>query len=83
MQILGNIIWIVCGGFLTAAEYFVGAIGCFLTIVGIPFGIQLIKLGKLALLPFEMMSIQRSRRVVVSLQYLILFGFLQVDLQFV
>ncbi|MBO5827770.1 MAG: YccF domain-containing protein [Paludibacteraceae bacterium] len=52
MQILGNIIWIVCGGFLTAAEYFVGAIGCFLTVVGIPFGIQLIKLGKLALLPF-------------------------------
>lgn len=52
MQILGNIIWIICGGFLTAAEYFVGAIGCFLSIVGIPFGIQLIKLGKLSLLPF-------------------------------
>ena len=53
MSLLGNILWILLGGgIILFLEYlFAGFILC-LTIVGIPFGIQCIKLSLLALLPF-------------------------------
>lgn len=52
MRFLGNIIWLIFGGFCTAIEYFVGGLALCLTIIGIPFGIQVMKLGLLALWPF-------------------------------
>jgi len=52
MKILGNIIWLVFGGWMIALEYFVASIGMMITIIGIPFGLQSIKLGLLALWPF-------------------------------
>jgi uncharacterized membrane protein YccF (DUF307 family) len=52
MKILGNIIWILFGGFIIALEYFVASLVLIVTIIGIPFGIQTFKLGLLALLPF-------------------------------
>lgn len=52
MRILGNIIWLVFGGIFIAVEYFVSSILLCLTIIGIPFGLQTIKLGILALWPF-------------------------------
>ena len=52
MKFLGNIIWLVVGGLLIAFFYYlVGLILC-ITIVGIPFGVQLFKLGTYALWPF-------------------------------
>ena len=52
MSLLGNIIWLVLGGFILGVAYMiVGALFC-LTVVGIPFGYQLIKIGMLAMLPF-------------------------------
>ncbi|MFR4038915.1 MAG: YccF domain-containing protein [Butyricimonas faecalis] len=47
-----NIIWVLFGGFFIALEYFVSSIGLFITIIGIPFGLQTLKLGILALWPF-------------------------------
>ena len=52
MKFLGNIIWLIFGGFAVAIEYFVSSIALMLTIIGIPFGLQTIKLGVLALWPF-------------------------------
>ena len=52
MKILGNIIWVVFGGLFIAIEYFVSSVGLFITIIGIPFGLQTLKLGVLALWPF-------------------------------
>lgn len=52
MKILGNILWLLLGGFAIAMEYFTASLILMLTIVGIPFGIQTIKLGILALWPF-------------------------------
>ena len=52
MKFLGNIIWVVCGGLGIALEYLVGAVGLMITIIGIPFGLQCLKLGLLALWPF-------------------------------
>jgi len=52
MNFIGNILWLIFGGFTTAIEYFVSSIAMMLTIIGIPFGIQTLKLGLLALWPF-------------------------------
>ena len=52
MKILGNIIWLVFGGFAIFLEYIFAGIALCLTIVGIPFGLQSFKLGVLALWPF-------------------------------
>lgn len=52
MKLLGNILWLVLGGLVIALIYFfVGLLMC-LTIIGIPFGFQLFKLGVYALWPF-------------------------------
>lgn len=52
MKTIGNIIWFVFGGLMVAIEYFVASIAMMITIIGIPFGLQSIKLGLLALWPF-------------------------------
>ena len=52
MKILGNIIWLIFGGFIIAIEYLIGSIALIVTIIGIPFGIQTLKLAALAIWPF-------------------------------
>ncbi|MDR1708029.1 MAG: YccF domain-containing protein [Prevotella sp.] len=52
MKTLGNIIWVIFGGFMIALEYFIAGFLMLITIIGIPFGIQAFKLGILALWPF-------------------------------
>jgi len=52
MKLIGNIIWLIFGGLWIAVEYFIASIILIVTIVGIPFGLQTIKLGVLALWPF-------------------------------
>lgn len=52
MKFLGNILWFLLGGFIVSIYYFiVGLLFC-ITIIGIPFGLQLIKLAGFALWPF-------------------------------
>jgi uncharacterized membrane protein YccF (DUF307 family) len=53
MKFLGNIIWLVLGGFVIFIEYMVAGLALCFTIIGIPFGIQSFKLGFLALWPFN------------------------------
>lgn len=52
MKILGNIIWFIFGGVFIAIEYLVASIFLFITIIGIPFGLQTLKLAGIALWPF-------------------------------
>ena len=52
MSFIGNLIWLVFGGIIIALEYFVASLILMITIIGIPFGIQTMKLGMLALWPF-------------------------------
>ena len=52
MNSIGNLLWLILGGILVAIIYFlVGLLMC-ITIIGIPFGVQLFKLGGYALWPF-------------------------------
>ena len=80
MKILGNIIWLIFGGLLTAVEYFVASLLLMLTIIGIPFGIQTMKLGFLALWPFgsEIRSTEASSGCLytfMNILWIILGGF--------
>ncbi|HNP19402.1 MAG TPA: YccF domain-containing protein [Fulvivirga sp.] len=52
MKLIGNIIWLIFGGLIIALEYFLASLLLMITIVGIPFGIQTLKLAGLALWPF-------------------------------
>ena len=52
MNILLNLIWIVFGGWVIALEYVVSSLLMMVTIIGIPFGLQTLKLAVLALTPF-------------------------------
>ena len=52
MNLVLNIIWIICGGFIICLEYILSSLLLMCTIVGIPFGIQTFKLGILSLCPF-------------------------------
>ncbi|MBN1107243.1 MAG: YccF domain-containing protein [Bacteroidales bacterium] len=52
MSILGNIIWLLFGGIVIAIEYLIGSIVLILTIAGIPFGVQTLKMAALAIWPF-------------------------------
>jgi len=52
MNFLGNLIWLIFGGLATAIGYFFGGLAMMVTIIGIPFGFQLIKIGSLCLWPF-------------------------------
>ena len=52
MRLLGNLIWVIFGGFIIAIEYLISSIILIITIIGIPFGLQSIKLAWLALWPF-------------------------------
>lgn len=47
-----NIIWVIFGGLMTAIEYAVSSLAMMCTIIGIPFGLQTLKLAALALWPF-------------------------------
>ncbi|WP_282037694.1 YccF domain-containing protein [Saccharicrinis aurantiacus] len=52
MRTLGNIIWFVFGGIFIAIEYILASIPLFISIIGIPFGLQTLKLAGVALWPF-------------------------------
>ena len=52
MNSIANFLWLILGGIVIAAIYYlVGLLMC-ITIIGIPFGLQLFKLGTYALWPF-------------------------------
>jgi uncharacterized membrane protein YccF (DUF307 family) len=52
MHFIGNLIWLIFGGFLAGMGYILGGLLVCLTIVGIPLGKQAIKLGIATLAPF-------------------------------
>ena len=62
MGCLMNVLWLVFGGILTAVEYMIASLLMMITIVGIPFSMQIMKVAGLALWPFgkEVRSGERS-----------------------
>ncbi|MBQ3798315.1 MAG: YccF domain-containing protein [Butyrivibrio sp.] len=52
MRFLGNIIWILCGGLISAIGWWIAGILWCITVVGIPVGLQCFKLSSISLDPF-------------------------------
>ncbi len=52
MSLLGNILWLIFGGFVSGLLYIVGGLLVCLTVIGIPFGLQSIKIGVATFTPF-------------------------------
>jgi uncharacterized membrane protein YccF (DUF307 family) len=52
MNFFGNLVWLIFGGFITGMGYIIAGLLTCLTIIGIPFGIQGIKLGIATMAPF-------------------------------
>ncbi len=81
MSFLGNVLWIIFGGgLLIFIEYFFGGIVLCLTIVGIPFGIQCIKLSILGLAPFGVRVINKRNEpgvlgVIMNIIWIFVAGF--------
>ncbi len=79
MSLLGNLIWLIFGGLVTGLGYIVGGLGLCLTIIGIPFGIQAIKLGFAMFTPFgrEIKTSDKADgvlRLIFDIIWLVLFG---------
>ena len=79
MTLLGNVIWLVFGGLIAGLGYIIGGLVMCLTIVGIPFGLQNIKLGIATFAPFgkevvETDSSTSALRVIFNVLWLVLFG---------
>ena len=52
LSILGNILWFICGGFISAISWFVYGLLWSITIIGLPVGAQCFKFAKLSCCPF-------------------------------
>ncbi|MDJ0726570.1 MAG: YccF domain-containing protein [Prochloraceae cyanobacterium] len=79
MSLLGNIIWLVFGGFITGIVYIIGGITTCTSIIGIPFGWQSIKLGFAIFAPFgkEIIITEDANSTLVqilNLIWLVIFG---------
>ncbi len=79
MSFIGNLIWLIFGGFFAAIGYILGGLATCLTIIGIPFGIQSIKLGLASLAPFGKELVPSTDhpgflRVLFDIIWLLLFG---------
>ncbi|WP_017306469.1 YccF domain-containing protein [Spirulina subsalsa] len=79
MSLLGNIIWLIFGGFVSGVGYIVGGLTICLTIIGIPFGLQAVKLGIATFTPFGRKIIEDGKAnstltTIFNVIWLIFFG---------
>ncbi|MCP4157102.1 MAG: YccF domain-containing protein [bacterium] len=61
MSLLGNILWIIFGGIFIFLHYIVAGVLMCLTIIGIPFGLQIFKMAHMSLLPFGKKIVDRGQ----------------------
>lgn len=79
MSLIGNLIWLIFGGFVAAIGYILGGLLTCLTIIGIPFGLQAIKIGIASLTPFgkEVVASEKADsplRLIFDIIWVVLFG---------
>jgi uncharacterized membrane protein YccF (DUF307 family) len=79
MSLLGNILWLIFGGFVSGLGYLVSGLLLCLTIVGIPFGLMSMRIGVATFAPFGKQVVERHDansplRIVFNIIWLLLFG---------
>ena len=66
--VIGNIIWFLLFGLWLAIAHIINAIACFITIIGIPFGIQHLKLAGIELFPIGQTIVDKEIAAEVRMQ---------------
>ena len=61
MSVIGNIIWLVFGGIVVFIHYVLSGFLLCITIIGIPFGMQVFKMAGLALWPFNKEVVDKGK----------------------
>ncbi|MBE2263019.1 MAG: YccF domain-containing protein [Burkholderiaceae bacterium] len=51
LGMLGNVLWFIFAGIWLSIGHLLSALACFITIIGIPFGLQHLKLAGIAIAP--------------------------------
>ena len=79
MSLLGNIIWLIFGGLFSGLGYILGGLILCLTIIGIPFGLQTIKLGIATFTPFGKRVVASAKAdsflfILLDIIWVVLFG---------
>ena len=75
MRTLGNVVWIIFGGLISALSWvFTGLLMC-ITIIGIPFGKQCFKIAELSLAPFgKNVNTDFNKHPIANVIWMFLFG---------
>ena len=60
LGLVGNVVWFVLAGVWLAIGHVLSAAACFITIIGIPFGIQHLKLAGIALAPIGKTIVEKE-----------------------
>ena len=78
MSFLGNLIWLIFGGFLSGLGYVFGGLLTMLTIIGAPLGIGVVRLGIASMTPFgkEIVDVDTGStpNMIFNVLWLFLFG---------
>jgi len=75
MNLIGNLIWFIFGGFIAAIIWFIAGLLLCVTIIGIPIGLQFFKFARLVLFPFgKELQINFDRHPILNIIWAILFG---------
>ena len=79
MSLIGNILWLIFGGFLAGIGYILGGLLLCLTIIGIPFGLKSIRLGIANMSPFGKEVVETGSdggclQLVFTIIWVVLFG---------
>lgn len=79
MSFIGNIIWLIFGGFFAGIGWIIGGLGLCLTIIGIPWGIKAIQFGLTMFMPFGKETIETPGGsgcipILMNIIWVVLFG---------
>jgi len=77
MNLLGNMIWVVCGGAIAALAWACAGVILCITVIGIPFGLQCFKIAEFVVWPFGRdISVGHfgTGGLVLNILWIVLFG---------
>lgn len=79
MSLIGNVFWLILGGFVAGCGYILSGMLMCLTVIGIPFGLAAIRIGFATFAPFgkrivETDDANSTLRLIFNIVWLLLFG---------
>lgn len=76
MKTIGNILWILLGGWLLSLMWLLAGLICFISIIGIPLGVQCMKFAGFTLYPFGRQVIYSGHagHVLLNILWIFLLG---------